>query len=788
MPKDQAWNDDTRAAVLRTIENRVNANGVAEPVILPKGDRQYVVEIPAVKNNREIVEQLQKTAQLEFYYSPDWLTQRNSLGRYKIEPKLGEAGRERYDIEDTTEKVTFRDRFHINQALREAMDRAGRDESKAVETALPAPLETLPSAAGAAALKLLPEDSKTVSDLAQELQRFDAFLSASAKQMDGSDLQPGMAKASFDRSGSGGLVELEFNAKGRDAFSRFTRDHTSEILMIYLDGRILMAPNINEPITNGKAQISPFSSIREAKSLADYLNGGSLPVPLRIVQQQSVEATLGSEAVRQGVVAGIVGLVAIIVFMLAVYRLPGAVACVALLLYTLFTYALFVLVPVTFTLPGIAGFILSVGMAVDANILIFERTKEELRDGRSLRQGITAGFQRAFSAIFDSNMCTAVTSILLYNFGTGAVRGFALTLLLGVALSMFTAITVTRTFLLMLVRGEGGRPDAATIRRWGVDNLWRPRLDVVRTRMRWYVLSLAVIVPGIAFALMGGFKLGIDFTGGSEMTLQFAKPVTRAEVEKAIADQGIKESAAQIAGGSTVYVRLPKPEGREEITAPEATELVAKLQTAFPGVTEQGFERIGSSISTELTRNALTSIVFSSIFIVLYLAFRFAIGGFVNGLKFGVAAILAMLHDIAVLVGVFCGLGYLLNWKIDAMFVTAALTVIGFSVHDTIIIFDRIRENLHAKGGKITFAEVVTASINETFARSVFTSGTVVMTLVALLVFGGPVIRPLNAALLIGILSGTYSSIFNAAPMVVDWQRLFGRKGDKSLGAESSAA
>jgi len=206
LPKGQAWNEDSRAAVLRTIENRVNANGVAEPVITPKGDRQYVVEIPAVKNNREIVEQLQKTAQLEFYYSPDWLTQRNALGRYRIEPKVGESGRERYDIEDTTERVTFRDRFHINQSLREAMDRASRDEAKAVETPLPTPLESLPSAAGAASLKLLPEDSKTVSDLAQELQRFDAFLGASAKQMDGSDLQPGMAKAAFAPGGGGGLV------------------------------------------------------------------------------------------------------------------------------------------------------------------------------------------------------------------------------------------------------------------------------------------------------------------------------------------------------------------------------------------------------------------------------------------------------------------------------------------------------------------------------------------------------------------------------------------------------
>jgi SecD/SecF fusion protein len=783
LPNGQRWTDDTRQAVLRTIENRVNANGVAEPVITPKGDHQFVVEIPAVKNNSDIIEQLQKTAQLEFYYSPDWLTQRNPLGRYQIEPKVDGGARESYVITDRNDNKTFRDRFHVNLDLRAAMDAADRESAKAVETPLPSPLETLAAAAGSTSVKLLPADAGKLEGFADELRRFDTFLSESVREMDGSDLQPGMAKANFSPGGSGGLVELEFSATGRDKFSRFTRDHTNEVLMIYLDGRILMAPNINEPITNGRAQISPFASLKEAKALADYLNGGSLPVPLRIVQQQSIEATLGTEAVRQGLVAGIAGLLGIIVFMLWHYRLPGAVASVSLILYSLFTYTLFVLIPVTFTLPGIAGFILSVGMAIDANILIFERTKEELRDGQTLQHSIRAGFQRAFSAIFDSNLCTAVTSIFLYNFGTGAVRGFALTLLLGVALSMFTAITVTRTFLLLMVGSKGGRPDAETLRKWSGDKIWRPTLNVVNRRNRWYALSAAVIVPGVVFAAMGGFKLGIDFTGGSELTLQFAKPVTRTQVEAAFKAQGIGEAAAQVAGGNTVYVRLPKPEGKAETSAPEAAALVEKLQAEYPGTTLQGFERIGSSISAELTRNALTSIVFSSLFIVFYLAFRFAIGGFANGIKFGIAAIIAMLHDTAALIGAFCVLGYFLNWKIDAMFVTAALTVIGFSVHDTIVIFDRIRENLHLRGGKMPFPEIVAHSINETFARSVFTSLTVVITLVALLIFGGPVIRPLNAALLIGILSGTFSSIFNAAPIVVDWQRLFGKASDKSLGS-----
>jgi SecD/SecF fusion protein len=479
-------------------------------------------------------------------------------------------------------------------------------------------------------------------------------------------------------------VELEFNAEGTRKFADFTRDHVNEILMIYLDGQILMAPNIEVPILNGRAQISPFPTVEDAQRLANYLNGGALPVPLKIVQQQSVEATLGADAVRAGLTAGVIGLALVLVFMIGYYLLPGAVACLALLLYTLFTYAVFLLIPVTFTLPGMAGFILSVGMAVDANILIFERTKEELRAGKTLRAAIETGFQRAFSAILDSNVCTAITSILLYNFGTGPVRGFALTLLIGVAISMFTAITVTRTILLLLVNSGAAR----NLQAWGVNRTWHPRLNVVGKRNFWFALSVLLTIPGLVFALMGGFRPGIDFTGGSEVTVQFRQPVSRAQVERAVRAQGIEDPVIQMAEGNIANIKTP------EITQQRADTLVAALGTQFPGVTRERFDSIGSSISAELTRNALTAVLFSSILIVLYLAMRFAIGGFGNGLKFGVCAIIAMLHDVAVLVGSFAILGHFLNWKVDSLFVTAALTVIGFSVHDTIVIFDRIRENL----------------------------------------------------------------------------------------------
>jgi SecD/SecF fusion protein len=775
LPKGQTWNDDTKRAVKNILEQRVNANGVAEAAITPKGVNQFVVELPAIRNEQQVLEQLKNTAQLQFYYSPDWVTNRNSLGRYKFVDDDSDGRRESYSVLDTTQNKTFRDRYHIELALRDLLDKAATTPAdKATDVTLPDNLKGLSAAQGRTTAKLSADDAKKLTGLSEELTEFDAFLAPPTTQliMDGSDLSPN-ARGGFDSSGSTkAIVSLEFNSAGREKFANFTRDHTQEILMIFLDGRILMTPNIETPIIDGHAQISPFPTVKDAKQLADYLNGGALPVPLTIIQQQSVEATLGTEAVRHGFTAGTIGLAAVILFMIAYYLLPGAIACIALILYTLFTYAVFVLIPVTFTLPGIAGFILSVGMAVDANILIFERTKEELREGRPLKTAIESGFQRAFSAIFDSNMCTAVTSLLLYNFGTGPVRGFALTLLIGVALSMFTAITVTRTLLLLLVNSGIGKNKAA----WGTNRTWEPRFSVVKNRNKFYLISVLLIVPGIVFAFMGGFKPGIDFTGGTEVRLQFPTSVTRAAVEEAIKKQGIEDPAAQIAGDNAVFVRLPRQKAGE-VTREQTDTLVKALQGEFPGVTAPEYSLIGSSISSELTRNALTSVLFSSLFIVVYLAFRFAIGGLANGIKFGVAAIIAMLHDVLLLIGMFAILGYFLNWKVDSLFVTAALTVIGFSVHDTIVIFDRIRENLKGRSGNENFGELISTSINETFSRSINTSLTVVLTLLALLIFGGPVIRPLNAALLIGILSGTYSSIFNAAPLVFDWQRLFGKGG-----------
>jgi SecD/SecF fusion protein len=437
-------------------------------------------------------------------------------------------------------------------------------------------------------------------------------------------------------------------------------------------------------------------------------------------------------------------------------------ANVALLLYSLFTFALFKLIPITLTLPGIAGFILSIGMAVDANILIFERMKEERASGKTLRASIEAGFKRAITAIFDSNVCTLITCGVLYSFGTGQVRGFALTLAIGVAVSFFTAVTCTRTFLLLFANTAAGQRDSLYGFRRGI----HPRLNVTKRMGLWFALSGLIILPGLIFWAMGGIKPSIEFTGGTEMSATFAQPVSNSQITNALANIGHKESRVLLAEGNRAYITT------KSLNAAEKDQVRAAIQGL--GGTVQSDSNVSGAISKELTINAIKAVAVASGLIILYLALRFSLPNFVEGLKFGTCAVAALLHDVGVLWGMFAVLGYLFNWQVDSLFVTAMLTVIGFSVHDTIIIFDRMRENLHHRLRGESFAEVADRSIDQTFTRSIYTSGTVVLTLVALLFLGGPTIKQFTAALLVGIVSGTYSSIFNATPLLVLWRRMTG--------------
>ncbi len=793
------------ATIQRILESRINGAGVSEAVVQPRPQqKQFIVELPDVKNKNAILDQLGTTAQMTFYYFKDVAaTAQDNKPIQMSEVPDPTTGRRQPIFFDQRTHQTFRDGAQIKADFSSLLNAGANERAGATAFTVPSPLTGDPAIG---TIYLTPDQQKKAVALNQELMAWQAFLASCPVILTGADLLPNSA-AHLSGQASIPAVSQTFDAKGTEAFGQFTSQHTGELNGIVLDDAVISAPVINEPIMNGEAEISGgFANLAEAQNLANLLNAGALPVPLKEIQVDNVEASLGAGAVHKSFIAGVVGLSLVLLFMLVYYRLPGLVADIALLIYAVFVLAIFKgglnwLFPgliVTLTLPGIAGFILSIGMAVDANILIFERLKEELRSGKALRPAIDAAFKRAFTAIRDSNICTCITCIVLLSLGTASVRGFALTLLIGVLVSLFSAITVTRTLLYLLVdAGIGNNVALFGLNVRALRGSDTPVGDtpaasgpnIIGRRKFFYALSLAIIVPGLIFWAMGGLKRGIEFKSGTGIRVQYQQPVSQATVQRTLTAAGFKDNTVQMAdGGTTAIVSVTD---QSAIVDPQLNPVRQRLVQALnplaphaPDQTAQSdqphfvqeFGYVGSEISEEVTRNAIEAVVIASALIVLYLALVFGIGDFVAGLRLGTSAIVALVHDILVLIGVFAILGYFLGWEIDSLFVTALLTVIGFSVHDTVVIFDRVRENLRHKGRAETFESLVNRSIGQTLARSINTSLTVVMTLLALVILGGQTTRLLNVALLVGIVSGTYSSIFNAASILVDWENWLAKR------------
>jgi SecD/SecF fusion protein len=759
--------------IIKVISNRVDAFGVAEPVIQYRGNNQFTVELPNVKNGQEIIDQLQATAQLDFRYFKDVQSTRNQFARYKYTEASDRPGQDTSLFTDTSTNRSFRDQFQILQDFQKNILDNAQKRPGATETSVTSPLSDVVHVNEA--LYLTADQVTQLNALQQELADYNQLISDSPQVMNGGDIQSN-ASAGIDGT-TGPIVDLKTTADGVDKLGKFSREHVNESMAIILDGRVLEAPNVKEPMENGTCEISGgFATLKDAQNLANLLNAGALPMPLSVIYTYSVDGTLGPAAVNKSLLAGGIGLALVLAFMALYYLLPGLLADCALIIYTLFTLAVFKgalnwlgIPPVTLTLPGIAGFILSVGMAVDANILIFERLKEELRNGKSLKAAIDAGFSRAFPAIRDSNLCTLITSFILFTMGTAEVKGFALTLGIGVIISLFTAVTVTRTLLYLLVAAGAGK----NLNLFGLKRQWEPKFNAVKNRKWFYGLSLLIIIPGMIAFFLGGLKQGIEFTGGTECAVNFDHSIQRKDIINAFntsGNSGLKDSLIVLAkgkgDGTIAFITVKSKASGAYLQIERA------IDAGFPD-NQHDFEShqtVGPQISKELKWDALQAVLTASALIVLYLAFAFSIGGFVAGLRFGASAIVALFHDVLVLIGLFSIMGFVLNWQIDSLFVTAVLTVVGFSVHDTIVIFDRLRENLRHKKKAESFDDLANRSIQQSFARSINTSATVIMTLVALLVFGEPSTKLLDWALLIGIVSGTYSSIFNATPILVDWE------------------
>ena len=586
------------------------------------------------------------------------------------------------------------------------------------------------------------------------------------------------AEVTFDPTTGEPQVAFELNDEGAKIFKKYTSEHVGDVLAIVLDKQVISAPVIRSVIPNGRGVITGNFTVDEARSLAVQLRYGALPIPLKVIATDQIGPTLGQDSVRRSVIAGVVGVLAVLMFMLVYYRLPGLLADLALILFGLLNISLFKLIPVTLTLPGIAGFLLSTGMAVDANILIFERMKEEIRWGKPLRPAVDAGFSRAWTSILDSNLSTIITSLILYQFGrtfgATAVKGFALNLALGVAISMFTAVWVTRTFVrFVFYRLSNDAVDNPLILDVKVpqgEPRWKGLFTLVQKRKYYYLLSSAVIVPGlIAMVYLTAttgypIKLGIDFTGGAYWEIRFDKAVQPGEVHNVLAEYGFDPVVQTLNDGRTVAIRM------KHIDDETKAQLLQTLKEKIGPLEELQFRSIGPAVGREVTRAAGIAVLAASLAILLFITWAFRnVGSVSHPVRFGFSAIFAMIHDVLVTTGIFAILGIFRNWEADALFLTAILTVIGFSVQDTIVVFDRIRENAPKYRGE-DFETLANRSLLETIHRSLATQLNAIFVMIAIVLFGGVTIQRFIATMLIGLISGTYSSIFNAVPILVSWE------------------
>jgi SecD/SecF fusion protein len=590
-------------------------------------------------------------------------------------------------------------------------------------------------------------------------------------------------------------VDINFNGAGaaewakitNAAYAVYTSDPTSPMaqIAIFLDNRVITAPQVTGGGQSNQTEITGNFTSDSATQLANQISAGALPAEITTVASTTVSASLGQQSVTLSLVAGGIGLLIVVIFMIGYYRFPGLLATVALVVYAAIVLALFKLLPVTLSLAGLAGFVLSVGMAVDANVLIFERTRDELRHGRSVPLAVETGFRRAFPAIRDSNISTLITCTILGLFGTDVIRGFAITLAIGVIVSFFTAITITRSLFAWVLSWKIGRdPRLYTeIHEEFVEHPPQGRFDIVKNR-NWYFLgSLAVIIPGILAILFWGFNLGIDFKGGNVIDVGFAKNVSQGQVA-AVMDKDYASLRPQVqaegtSGNEASHFGITTlPSDSEQILQIQST-LDSNFTIATNATTNQpdiSVQQVGPTIAASLVTGAIIMIFVSAGAIAIYLAFAFRRQRAISAWRFSACAFFKLLHDVFVLAGIWAILGHFSNLgQVDSLFVTAVLTSVAFSIHDTIVVFDRVRENLRV-GPRLTFDQVINLSTVQTMTRSLNTSLTVVFVLLSLVIFGGDSIRGFVLALLIGIVTGTYSSIFNASTLLVAWEKARGTR------------
>ena len=690
---------------LEIIRNRIDQFGVAEPVIIRQGVDEIVIQLPGVRDPKRAIKLLGDTAQLEF--------------KLVAEPAGINLPELIEQVKQTGQWKEGEDRKKLSRALQNKLPE---------DTSIYFEKNIEPQTKREIVTPILLENKVLMTgDMVKDAQ----------VRIGGSFNEP--------------YVSLDLTGRGGKLFGQITEKNVGRRMAIVLDENVRSAPVIREKILGGSAQISGSFTHEEASDLAIVLRVGALPAPVNIIQNMTVGASLGQDSINKGLVSGVFGTILVVGFMLIYYRTSGLIANGALFLNILFLFSGLAILNATLTLPGIAGIVLSIGMAVDSNVLIFERIREELAIGKSIRSSIDGGFDKAFFSILDSQVTTLITAVVLFMFGTGPIKGFAITLSLGILFNLYTALTCSQ---MMFEVTNRFRP----IKRIRYLNfIEKPQFDYLRIKNLSFGISGVTALIGV-FAMiqivLGHANLGVDFAGGSLLNYQAAKPFQLAEVRKVFANNNLEGIDLQeVENESRLIVKVKKS---EEVLSGVSDTITRILNNDLPEkkFTLESQSEIGSSVSSTLRDKALLAIFLSLCGIVLYLAVRF-------DLRFGLAGMLATLHDVFCVIGI-C---WLLNIEMNLLIVTALLTLAGYSINDSVVVFDRIRENIHKNQGNPLY-DTINLSINEVLSRTVVTGTTTILVLLSLYFLGGSVIHDFSLVLIIGILIGTYSSVFVASPIL----------------------
>lgn len=687
-------NAENTDKAIEILRGRVDALGISEPTLTRAGENRIIVELPDVQDPREAVETIGRTAQLT------------------VHPVL--------------------------------------------EDGLGAPTDKQTKQAEKNGDLYLPDNG---ADPEQG-----PFVKLGPSVLDGADITS--ADPQQPQNSAQWVVAISFNSDGKKAWAKETGEaacaqgRTNRVAIV-LDGEVISAPTVGSEFCPagipGDTVIESFP-FQEAKDLAVLIEGGALPLPVTVIEQRTVGPTLGQAAIEASWKAGVVGLILTLLFIAIVYRLVGFLATLALTSYALLSYAILVGLGSTLTLPGLAGFVLAIGLAIDANVLVFERAREEYAAGGvSMRRALAVGFNKAWSAIIDSNVTTLLAAALLFGLGSGPIKGFGVTLSIGVVASMISALIIARVLTEMAVSTKAverrpaitGLADIGRVRRW----LEARNPDLMSRRRIWLGISGAALVAAMVGIFGHGLNLGVEFTGGRVLEYSTTNTLTADEAREAVADAGFPEATVQESDNDKISVRVG------QISDDEAVEIEEALADAGGGAVKERDEKIGASLGQELRNKALIAFGIAFLAQLIYLAFRFK-------WTFGLAAVLAMAHDVLIVVGVFAWL----DKPIDGVFLAAAMTIIGLSVNDTVVVFDRIRERWFASRGE-PFTAVANKACVETVPRTINTGLGAMFILAALAVLGGDSLRDFSIALLLGLIIGTYSSVFTATPLLTYFQQ-----------------